>query len=193
MAANSVLSSTITCFRKRFKQKKQPIRVLSSYLLRVLSSYPLRVLSSYPLRVLSSYPLRVLSSYPLRVLSSYPLRVLSSYPLRVLSSYSFCQSAPFRIRIRVLSLTVKMSVRTLKSHLNGYSLNHRNVIYGENVVRHRIDELLNAPRCMGGYRSIWHKLQLEGVQVPRDVVERGVRELQWRIQGKSKQIIAAQF
>lgn len=30
---------------------------------------------------------------------------------------------------------------------------------------------------MGGYRSIWHTLQLEWVQVPRDVVERVVREL----------------
>ena len=105
MAANSVLLSTITCFRKilcLIRTKKQPIRVLSSY--------PLHVLSSYPLRVLSSYPLRVLSSYPPRVLSSYPLRVLSSYPLR--------QSAPFRIRIRVLSLPVlKKAIRETTLHV----------------------------------------------------------------------------
>ncbi len=30
---------------------------------------------------------------------------------------------------------------------------------------------------MGGYRSIWHTLQLEGIQVPKDVVEGIVREL----------------
>jgi hypothetical protein len=30
---------------------------------------------------------------------------------------------------------------------------------------------------MGGYRSILHTLQLEGIQVPRDVVEGIVREL----------------
>ena len=50
MAPNSVLASTTTCFRKRFKlnsRKKQPIRILSSYPHRVLSSYSLRVLSSF--------------------------------------------------------------------------------------------------------------------------------------------------
>ena len=72
---------------------------------------------------------------------------------------------------------VTMSIRTLKSRLNEYGLKRRNVVYDEGVVRQRIDELLNGPGCMGGYRSIWHTLQLEGIQVPRDVVEGIVREL----------------
>ena len=30
---------------------------------------------------------------------------------------------------------------------------------------------------MGGHRSMWHTLKLSGIQVPRDVMERIVREL----------------
>lgn len=72
---------------------------------------------------------------------------------------------------------VAMSIRTLKNRLNEYGLKRRNVVYDEAVVRERIEDLLNGPGCMGGYRSIWHTLKLEGMQVPRDVVEQIVREL----------------
>jgi hypothetical protein len=72
---------------------------------------------------------------------------------------------------------VTLPIRTLKSRLNEYGLKRRNVVYDEDVVRQRIDELLNGPGCMGGYRSIWHTLQLEGIQVPRDVVKGIVTEL----------------
>ena len=64
-----------------------------------------------------------------------------------------------------------MSIRTLKNHLNEYDLKHRNVVYDEELVRQPIEEILNGPGCMGGYRSVWHMLKLEGMQVPRDVVE----------------------
>ena len=48
---------------------------------------------------------------------------------------------------------------------------------------------------MGGYCSIWHTLQLEGVQVPRDVVERVVRELdpEGCEQRKAKQLKRRKF
>ena len=75
MAANSVLSSTITCFPKRFK----------------LNSHKK-----------TTHPRFILISAPRFILISAPR--FTSYPLRVLSSYPFRQSAPFRIRIRVLSL-----------------------------------------------------------------------------------------
>ena len=45
-----------------------------------------------------------------------PIRVLFLYPLRVLSSYPFRQSAPFRIRIRVLSLPRGSIVFKLYKH-----------------------------------------------------------------------------
>lgn len=72
---------------------------------------------------------------------------------------------------------VVMSLRTLKSRLSHYGLKRRNVIYDEVLVRQRIDKILSGPGCIGGYRSVWHTLQLEGMQVPRDVVERIVKEL----------------
>ena len=44
-------------------------------------------------------------------------------------------------------------------------------------MRRRIAQELDGPGCMGGYRSIWHTLRFEGLQVPRRVVATVVREL----------------
>ncbi len=70
-----------------------------------------------------------------------------------------------------------MSIQTLKNHLNEYNLKRRNVFYDEGLVRQRIEEILNGPGCMGGYRSVWRTLRLEVMQVPRDVVEQLLKEL----------------
>jgi hypothetical protein len=51
------------------------------------------------------------------------------------------------------------------------------VIYDEAVVRERIEDLLNGPGSIRRYRFMWHTLKLSGMQVPRDVLERIVREL----------------
>ena len=72
---------------------------------------------------------------------------------------------------------VSLSIRTLKNRLNEYYLKRRNVNYDEQFVREHIEEILNGPGCMGGYCSVWHTLKLQGTQVPRDVVEQIVREL----------------
>ena len=40
-----------------------------------------------------------------------------------------------------------------------------------------MEEILNGPGCMGGCRSVWHTLKLQGMQVPRDVIEQLMREL----------------
>lgn len=72
---------------------------------------------------------------------------------------------------------VSMSIRTLKNRLNECNLKRQNVNYDEQFVRERIEEILNGPGCMGDYRSVWHTLKLQGTQVPRDVVEQIVREL----------------
>ena len=71
---------------------------------------------------------------------------------------------------------VSMSIRTLKNRLNEYNMKRRNVNYDEQFVREHMEEILNGPGCMGGYRSVWHTLKLQGTQVPR-VVEQIVREL----------------
>lgn len=72
---------------------------------------------------------------------------------------------------------ILMSTRTLKNRLKEYNLKRRGVVYDEGIVRQRIEGILNGPGCMGGYRSVWHTLQMEGVQVPRDVVASIVKEL----------------
>lgn len=72
---------------------------------------------------------------------------------------------------------VTMSIRTLKNRLSTYNLKRRNAVYDQEHVRQRVEEILNGPGCMGGYRSVWHTLKLEGMQVPRDVVEQLVKEL----------------
>ena len=37
--------------------------------------------------------------------------------------------------------------------------------------------LLNGPSSFGGYRTIWHSIQLEGIHVPRAIVQRLLSEL----------------
>ena len=71
---------------------------------------------------------------------------------------------------------LQLSERTLKYRLQ-YGLRRRLPLYHLEEVRQRVAEELDGPGCMGGYRSIWHTLRLEGLQVPRHVVETTVREL----------------
>lgn len=49
--------------------------------------------------------------------------------------------------------------------------------YDVNIVREKIREEINGPACMAGYRSIWHMLRFENIQVPRRVVSELMREL----------------
>jgi len=70
-----------------------------------------------------------------------------------------------------------MCERTLKYRLHEYGLQRQSPSYDEMKVRQRIMEELNGPGCMSGYRSMWHTLRMEGFQVPRDTVEKMLREL----------------
>ena len=45
------------------------------------------------------------------------------------------------------------------------------------AVRKRIEEIIDGPGSMGGYRTVWHTLELEGLRVPRIVVQEIIREL----------------
>ena len=72
---------------------------------------------------------------------------------------------------------LQLSERTLKYRLQEYGLRRRLPLYHLEEVRQRVAEELDGLGCMGGYRSIWHTLRLEGLQVPRHVVETTVREL----------------
>ena len=73
---------------------------------------------------------------------------------------------------------ISMSLRTLNSRLETYGLRRKSIQDVDMfAVRQRIQQLLRGPDCMGGYRSIWHTLKLEGIQVPRRYVEELLREL----------------
>lgn len=72
---------------------------------------------------------------------------------------------------------IEMSERTLKSRLRDYGLRRILPVYDLEKVKQRVAEELDGPGCMGGYRAMWHTLRLEGLQVPRHVVEAVVREL----------------
>ena len=72
---------------------------------------------------------------------------------------------------------VTMSIRTLKCRLHEYGLKRRNIVYDEEFIRQRINGILDGSGCVAGYRSVWHTLKLEGLQVPRDIVEQTIREL----------------
>ncbi|XP_048589292.1 uncharacterized protein LOC125573037 [Nematostella vectensis] len=72
---------------------------------------------------------------------------------------------------------IRMSMRTLKNRLRQYNLRRTMPSYDVNFVRDRImNELSGAGSC-GGYRSMWHSLRLQGIQVPRKIVEDMMREL----------------
>ena len=43
--------------------------------------------------------------------------------------------------------------------------------------RARISDIINGPGSSGGYRTVWHTLELEGLRVPRIVVQEMLREL----------------
>ena len=71
----------------------------------------------------------------------------------------------------------EMSLSTLKRHINRLGLRRRNAEYDIALVRNAIMSLLEGPDCSHGYRSIWHTLQMNGMRVPRLVVELLLREI----------------
>ena len=70
-----------------------------------------------------------------------------------------------------------ISYSTLKLRLKQFNLRRRSVAYDEEIVHERISQLLDGPECMAGYRTVWHTLRKEGIQVPRLVVQQKLKEL----------------
>ncbi len=66
--------------------------------------------------------------------------------------------------------SLRMSIATLKRRIKQCGLQRKNIKYDINVV-------LDGPDCMGGYRHVWHTLKLQGISVPRSVVQHLVKEL----------------
>ena len=93
--------------------------------------------------------------------------------------YYFSRGHEYKAIVQFLSKhhNIKMCERTLKSRLVDYGLRRKLPEYNIGLVRERIRSELDGPGCMGGYRSVWNTLRLEGYQVPRHVVEEIVREM----------------
>jgi hypothetical protein len=72
---------------------------------------------------------------------------------------------------------ISMSIRTLKNRLREYKLRRRIPTFDLDLVRDRILRELSGPGSSSGYRSMWHTLRLENIQVPRHVVKKLMREL----------------
>ena len=66
---------------------------------------------------------------------------------------------------------IRMSIATLKRRSKEYGLKRRNLDYDLDSIRDKIRSLLDGPECMGGYRHIWHTLEMQGIRVPRSTVE----------------------
>ena len=74
-------------------------------------------------------------------------------------------------------LCIETSFSTLKRRLKTLNLARKNVDYDFDSVRQAVRELKDAPDSIVGYRSVWHTLQLDGIIVPRSVVEEHQREV----------------
>ena len=72
-----------------------------------------------------------------------------------------------------------ISYSTLLRKLKQYGLSRRNLNGQTQVVdvRKRIEEIVSGPGSAGGYRSVWHTLELEGLRVPRIIVQHLLREI----------------
>ena len=71
----------------------------------------------------------------------------------------------------------EFSITTLKRRINSYGLRRRHPDYNLEVVRDAIENIVDGPGCLRGYRSIWHSLQLLSIRVPRIVVQEILREI----------------
>lgn len=73
---------------------------------------------------------------------------------------------------------IVMSYRTLLRRLKCYKLHRRQKNVNLHLVQERIKEIINGPGgAAAGYRTIWHSLQLEGMRVPRLIVQRILKDL----------------
>ena len=96
-----------------------------------------------------------------------------------LIEYYFSRGFPYKSIVDFLKKRhgIVISERTLRNRLNEYGLRRRSPSSDINDVRKAMHELLNGPGNMGGYRSMWHALRTQELQVPRRMVEQLVREL----------------
>ena len=72
---------------------------------------------------------------------------------------------------------IELSVRTLKSRFSSLGLRRKDAELNEGEVRQRIQQEVDGPGCLLGYRSMWHTLRREGYAIPRHLVHRLLKEM----------------
>ncbi len=70
----------------------------------------------------------------------------------------------------------EISLQTLKKRLKSMGLGRRLQQFEEQEVRARVRHKLDGPGSLQGYRSMWHTLRREGIQVLRDAVAAILRD-----------------
>ena len=96
--------------------------------------------------------------------------------------YYFCSGFEYK---EILSHLKKrhnhsISKRTLLRRLKSYGLSRRHHQVSPNnylQLRTRLEEIIKGPGSCAGYRTVWHTLQIEGFQVPRNVIATLLKEL----------------
>ena len=97
----------------------------------------------------------------------------------VLIKYYFYRGYGYKDIIVFLATyhNIEISERTLHRRLRMYGLSRRNPEYDICIKIDEVQVMFDGPDCISGYRHVWHSLQLKGHQVPRQVVELLLREL----------------
>ena len=67
----------------------------------------------------------------------------------------------------------QISYSTLLRRLKEYNLSRRNKCKNSSLdyVRSCIKSLVDGPESCGGYRTIWHSLEMKGMRVPRSIIQ----------------------
>ena len=65
---------------------------------------------------------------------------------------------------------IRMSFRTLNTKPHDLCLKRRNIDYNIDQVCRCVWQELDGHGCSVGYRAVWHRLKMEGIHVPREVV-----------------------
>ena len=104
---------------------------------------------------------------------------VSDDPEGSIIAYYFSRGYKYEVITEFLSKFhgITMSVRTLKNRLRQLKLRRRMAAVDIDVVQEQIMNELSGPGCQGGYRSMWHTLRLQNIQVPRHVVAELMREM----------------
>ena len=95
-------------------------------------------------------------------------------------TYYFKQNFTYKVIVMFLRVyhDINVSVRTLKRRLSDYGLKRRGNVVTDDTLKHLIEQEIQGPSSMKGYRCMWNTLRCRyGIITPRDRVMKLLREL----------------